>query len=227
MTTASEAAVSESASRDTKGLRRPVKYCSFYHHFKLLSHKPQAWPTRVATLSQHLFYELPRPAWSGGGHSEWISRARQHSRGHLDRTTSAREASSTSTPIFGRNAQTPVVCRRLGERVRSTLSDRPYARAGSTRSGRWRKAEDAAGARPEPAPRWPQNHQRQSSPPHRAGGHRTGWLDAFPVPETSAVGSPPNMPISAPILKRGPSLWHPFLCDAAATDHCLHGGNNV
>ena len=60
---------------------------------------PEALPAPVATLSQHLFYELPqRPLWGRpAGIHEWISRDRQSGRGHLDPKRRQLEASSTST----------------------------------------------------------------------------------------------------------------------------------
>ena len=51
----------------SNGLRRHVKRCSFSHNFRWLSYKHRQFPARVATLSQHLFYEPPYPPGLGAG----------------------------------------------------------------------------------------------------------------------------------------------------------------
>jgi hypothetical protein len=60
-------AISESISSDYNGLRRHVKQYSFACNFKWLSYKQSPVPARVATLSQHLFYE-PQPRF---GAASW------------------------------------------------------------------------------------------------------------------------------------------------------------
>ena len=55
---------------------------------------------------------FPAPLGAAGGHSEWISRARQRSRGHLDPKRRQLRASSTSTPAVSFAQIAAIRCRR-------------------------------------------------------------------------------------------------------------------
>ena len=67
-------AISFPVSGHFNGLRRPVKRYSFSTNFKGLRYKRQAVKARVATLSQHLFYEPPHSALElSAGIREWVA----------------------------------------------------------------------------------------------------------------------------------------------------------
>jgi hypothetical protein len=87
---------------------------TFFPNFKGLSYKRQALPARVATLSQHLFYESQPGLEGPASIHEWISLNRQSGRGHLGPKTSAARGEvyvDTSCPLRANTGRSPTAWR--------------------------------------------------------------------------------------------------------------------